>query len=80
MEGIGFALTALFVVLMVDQVFPAARKTPRRMPSHVFIISALAAILAFFVFPDRAALLAAMAVSLLVSGIVEKSKKRRGEC
>jgi 4-azaleucine resistance transporter AzlC len=87
-SGIGFALTALFVVLMVDQVFPAARavrdglkRASFRAPSHVFAVSALAAILAFFILPDRAALLAAMAVSLLVSGIIEKSKKKgRNEC
>jgi 4-azaleucine resistance transporter AzlC len=85
-SGIGFALTALFVVLMVDQVFPAARTVRDGLkrapfPSHVFVVSALAAVLAFFIFPDRAALLAAMAVSLLVSGIIEKSKKKgRSEC
>jgi 4-azaleucine resistance transporter AzlC len=87
-SGVGFALTALFVVLMVDQVFPAVRnvrdgptRKGTRTPSHVFIVSALAAVLAFFILPDRAALLAAMAVSLLVSGIIEKSKKKeRGEC
>jgi 4-azaleucine resistance transporter AzlC len=87
-SGMGFALTALFVVLMVDQVFPAARnvrdglkRVPFRMPSHVFIVSAIAAILAFFIFSDCAALLAAMAVSLPVSGIIEKLKKKgKGEC
>jgi 4-azaleucine resistance transporter AzlC len=57
MEGIGFALTALFIVLMIEQILRLRRPAP-------FIISALAAVLASFLLPARFSLLAALAVSL----------------
>ncbi|MDR0602291.1 MAG: AzlC family ABC transporter permease [Treponema sp.] len=89
--GTGFALTALFVVLMVDQVFPAVSGAGQDLPGqnlpgwklpsirrlHVFIVSAPAAVLGIFLLPDLAALLAALTVSLVAAGIIERLKKGR---
>jgi 4-azaleucine resistance transporter AzlC len=60
MEGIGFALTALFVVLMVEQI-GRVRRAP------LFVLSALAAALGVILLPARGALLAAMAAALLLA-------------
>jgi 4-azaleucine resistance transporter AzlC len=57
MQGIGFALTALFVALMIEQILRARRPGP-------FIISALAAVLAVALLPSRLSLLSAMALAL----------------
>jgi 4-azaleucine resistance transporter AzlC len=57
-EGVGFALTALFVVLMIEQILK--EKKP-----GVFIISAAAAVLGVILLPSRLALLGAMAASLV---------------
>jgi 4-azaleucine resistance transporter AzlC len=57
MEGIGFALTALFIVLMIEQILRVRRPAP-------FIISALAAVLASFLLPSRFSLLTALIFSL----------------
>jgi 4-azaleucine resistance transporter AzlC len=57
MEGIGFALTALFIVLMMEQVLRVRRPLP-------FVISAVAAALASFLLPSRFSLLTALVVSL----------------
>jgi 4-azaleucine resistance transporter AzlC len=57
MEGIGFALTALFIVLMMEQMFRVRRPGP-------FVISAAAAALAAFLLPVRFSLLAARVFSL----------------
>ncbi|MDR0386721.1 MAG: AzlC family ABC transporter permease [Treponema sp.] len=57
MDGIGFALTALFIVLMMEQMFRIRRPAP-------FVISGLAAALASFLLPSRFSLLTALAVSL----------------
>jgi predicted branched-subunit amino acid permease len=59
MEGISFALTALFIVLLIEQIFRI--KKPR-----VFVISAFVAIFAVIAFPSRLSLLAGMAISLVV--------------
>jgi 4-azaleucine resistance transporter AzlC len=58
MEGIGFALTALFVVLMIEQILRVQRPFP-------FIISALAAVLAVALLPSRLSLLSAMVIALV---------------
>jgi 4-azaleucine resistance transporter AzlC len=67
MEGIGFALTALFIVLMIEQILRV------RKPG-IFIISAAAAVLAVFLLPGRVSLLSAMALSLALAGLLEKGR------
>jgi 4-azaleucine resistance transporter AzlC len=64
MEGIGFALTALFIVLMIEQILRVRRLLP-------FLISALAAVLAALVLPARLSLLSAMALSLALVRLLE---------
>jgi 4-azaleucine resistance transporter AzlC len=74
-EGIGFALTALLVVLMTEQLLKV------RKPAE-FVKSAAAAVLAVIFLPARVALLAAMAVSLVlvqVTGKKETGKKEYGQ-
>jgi 4-azaleucine resistance transporter AzlC len=63
--GIGFALTALFVVLMIEQILRVRR------PGAV-IISASAAVLAVIFLPARLSLLSAMALSLVLTPLAEK--------
>ncbi|WP_010257610.1 AzlC family ABC transporter permease [Treponema primitia] len=58
MEGISFALTALFIVLMIEQILRVKRPKP-------FIISALAAILGVAFLPSRLSLLSAMVIALV---------------
>ena len=65
MKGIGFALTALFIVLLIEQI-------QRVKKPEVFIVSGAAALLGVFLFPSRISLLAALALALLLSPIVEK--------
>ena len=65
MEGIGFALTALFVVLMIEQILRVRRPAP-------FIIPALAAAAAVIFLPSRISLLAAMVVSLGMVRILKR--------
>jgi 4-azaleucine resistance transporter AzlC len=64
-EGIGFALTALFVVLMIEQMLRIRRP-------GVFIVSALAAALAAVFLPARLSLLSAMALALALTPLAEK--------
>lgn len=64
-EGVGFALTALFVVLMIEQMLRVRR-------AGVFIISALAAVLAVFLLPARISLLSALALTLTLTPLAEK--------
>jgi predicted branched-subunit amino acid permease len=64
-EGIGFALTALFVVLMIEQMLRVKRPA-------VFVISALTAVLAVFFLPSRLSLLSALALSLALTPLAEK--------
>ena len=65
MNGIGFALTALFVVLMIEQIKKV--KKP-----GVFIVSAIAAVLALFLLPVKLSLLAALILALVLSPVVER--------
>ena len=58
-EGVGFALTALFVVLMIEQM----RRVRKPL---IFIVSGAAAVLSVLFLPARVSLLAAMAVALAV--------------
>ncbi|MDR2491644.1 MAG: AzlC family ABC transporter permease [Spirochaetaceae bacterium] len=56
-EGIGFALTALFVVLMIEQIFAAKKPAP-------FVIAAVLAVVCVAALPSRVSLLSALALSL----------------
>lgn len=56
-EGISFALTALFIVLMIEQIMRVKKVLP-------FIVSALAAVLAVVFLPARLSLLSAFAAAL----------------
>jgi 4-azaleucine resistance transporter AzlC len=56
-EGIGFSLTALFIVLMCEQILKLKRAGP-------FLISAGAAVLAVLFLPQRFALLASLAAAI----------------
>jgi predicted branched-subunit amino acid permease len=69
MQGIGFALTALFVVLMIEQIL-------RVRQAWIFLIAAGVAILAVFALPSRISLLAAMALSLALAQLLQKRNAR----
>jgi 4-azaleucine resistance transporter AzlC len=62
-EGIGFALTALFVVLMIEQMLRVRRP-------GIFICSALPAVLGVIFLPSRMSLLAAMGLALAASSVL----------
>jgi 4-azaleucine resistance transporter AzlC len=62
LQGTGFALTALFVALMIEQILRVRRPGP-------FIISAVAAVLGVALLPSRLSLLSAMAASLAAAQI-----------
>ncbi|MDR1220602.1 MAG: AzlC family ABC transporter permease [Treponema sp.] len=64
MEGIGFALTALFIVLLIEQIYRVKKPL-------VFVVSALITALAVAVFPSRLSLLMGMAISLAVVQFVQ---------
>jgi 4-azaleucine resistance transporter AzlC len=64
-EGIGFALTALFVVRSIEQMLRVRRP-------GVFIISALAAVLAVIALPARFSLFSALALALALTPLAEK--------
>ncbi|MDR0623428.1 MAG: AzlC family ABC transporter permease [Treponema sp.] len=65
LEGISFSLTALFVVLMIEQMLRVRRPL-------VFVVSALAAVLAVGFLPVRLSILSAMALSLALTPPAEK--------
>ncbi|MDR2618722.1 MAG: AzlC family ABC transporter permease [Treponema sp.] len=67
MEGISFALTALFVVLMIEQILRV--KKP-----GIFIVSAVAALLGVFLLPERVSLLSSMALSLVLAVLMERKR------
>jgi 4-azaleucine resistance transporter AzlC len=64
-EGIGFALTALFIVLMLEQIL-------RIRKPGIFIISAIPAVLGVILLPSRMSLLAALALALAVCSVFRK--------
>jgi 4-azaleucine resistance transporter AzlC len=68
-EGIGFALTALFVVLMIEKML--TERNP-----FIFICSAITAVLCAYFLPSRISILAALAVSLVLSSATDGKKKR----
>jgi 4-azaleucine resistance transporter AzlC len=61
--GIGFALTALFVVLLIEQIIQVRKP-------ELFIVSAAAAVLTVIFLPSRMSLLAALALSLALSSLL----------
>jgi predicted branched-subunit amino acid permease len=63
MDGISFALTALFIVLMIEQILRVRRPGP-------FVIAALAAILAVALLPSRLSLLSAMVIALAAAQLI----------
>ena len=67
MKGIGFALTALFIVLMIEQI-------QRVKKPGLFIVSGVSALLALFLLPARISLLAAFAIALAAAPLVTGRK------
>jgi 4-azaleucine resistance transporter AzlC len=65
LEGIGFTLTALFIVLMCEQALRVKNPLP-------FIVSAVPAILAVVFLPSRFALLVSLAVSIVLVQFIGK--------
>jgi len=63
MKGIGFALTALFIVLMIEQIQKVKRP-------ELFVVSGAAALLGVFLLPGSLSLLAALTFALLLSSLV----------
>jgi len=65
-EGVGFALTALFIVLAIEQM------SRHRRPG-IFIVSAALAVICVLLLPSRISLLAAMALSLAIGSCLPKA-------
>ena len=72
MKGIGFALTALFIVLMIEQMQKA--KKP-----FLFIISGISALLGVFLLPSGVSLLAALALALLSASFAARNGNLRNK-
>jgi 4-azaleucine resistance transporter AzlC len=68
-EGIGFALTALFVVLMIEQILKV------RKPG-IFIISAITAVLGVVFLSSSISLLAAMVLALVLGSLIGNTDRR----
>ena len=68
-DGIGYALTAMFVVLMIEQILRL--RTP-----WIFVISAVLAVLCTLFFPMKLSLLGAMALALAFSSFLPKKKEK----
>ena len=82
MDGIGFSLTALFLILFLEQIFNVFNisKTPGNKNNNpdfslnklgIFVLSAAAALVSVILFPGRVALLAGMILALLLSSLSE---------
>ncbi|MDR0324253.1 MAG: AzlC family ABC transporter permease [Treponema sp.] len=85
MEGIGFSLTALFIILFLEQIFRAfniSKKPTENVQqgrcyrfsfnkSGVFLLSAAAALLSVILLPERITLLAGMVLALVLSSFWE---------
>jgi 4-azaleucine resistance transporter AzlC len=67
-EGIGFALTALFVVLLIEQILRVKKPA-------AFVISGAVTILSVIFIPGRFSLLSAMALSLALVSLLGNFKK-----
>jgi 4-azaleucine resistance transporter AzlC len=68
-EGVAFALTSLFVVLMIEQILRVKKPA-------LFVIPATAAVLCVFLLPSNLSLLSAMAFSLAAVQFFHLDKKR----
>lgn len=68
-KGIGFALTAMFVVLTVEKILQVRRV-------GVFIIPAISAVLGVMFLPSQFSLLAALAASLILILAIDSKKQR----
>ena len=71
MKGVSFALTALFVVLMIEQI----KKVKKPL---LFVVSAVAALLGVFLLPGSLSILAALALAFLLVVIIEQRRKATG--
>ena len=67
-EGVGFALTALFVVLMMEQI-------KRVKKPGLFIVSGAAALVGVFLLPGSLSLLAALIIALAISPFINRGEK-----
>jgi 4-azaleucine resistance transporter AzlC len=67
MEGVDFALIALFIVLLIEQAFRVKKAAP-------FLIPAAAAALAAAFLPQRMSLLAALAFSIAALRLLERPR------
>jgi 4-azaleucine resistance transporter AzlC len=68
-EGIEFSLTALFVVLMIEQMLRVRK-------ARVFIVSALVAILVVVFLPSRFSLLSALVIALALAQLIEPKEAK----
>ena len=68
-EGVGFALTALFVVLMLEQI----KKVKK---AGLFIVSAFAALAGVFLLPLNISLLFALIIALFISPFVVRGGEK----
>ena len=67
-DGIGYALTALFVVLLIEQILRVRRP-------GIFIASAVPAVLAVIFLPSRISLLAAMPLAIAAGSFISKIRR-----
>lgn len=72
LEGVGFALTSLFIVLMIEQILNINIKKPM-----IFIVSALIAVGTVVFFSARTSLLLGITISLTAVYAIEKSASMR---
>ena len=70
-DGIAYALTSLFIVLMIEQIIRVRK-------AGIFIISASLAVLCALLLPSRVSLLAAMALSLAAVQIMGNREQGTG--
>ncbi|HOJ98448.1 MAG TPA: AzlC family ABC transporter permease [Termitinemataceae bacterium] len=70
-EGLAFALTALFIMLMVEQIYHVRRARP-------FVVAGLAAIGARLVLPGRLVLLGSIVVALGILGLMHRRSEEKG--
>lgn len=68
--GVEFALTALFIVLLIEQIFRAAPMNAKC--AAPFVIAALCAVLAVVFLPRSVSIIAALAASLAVVSLIER--------
>jgi 4-azaleucine resistance transporter AzlC len=72
-DGVEFALSALFIVLLIEQIFRVKRAKP-------FIISGLITICAVIFFPKNITLISALAISLAIVHFIESRRVKDASC